>query len=215
MSRRAYQTPGTGDAVFHIPDPILKDGFGRIPVAAMRLAELSPSAKYVYACLLYYAWKLEYFPGQMALSREFHVPRRSLQRHLEELEESGLIRRLAPRRTGEVSVIRLNPPRDWCVPDRPMECAKTAKDGAPNWPAEEANAAQPRIAPDWPTTKIDSNQEEGKHLSIPKHTLAAVIGWARGLVERGHGEEALRQFLEARGMEGEVAEHVVAQVIKR
>lgn len=216
MRSRTRHAPYTGDAVFQIPDPILKEGFARIPVVAMRMEGLSPSAKYVYACLLYYAWKLEYFPGQVALSQEFHVPRRSLQRYLEELEEFGLIQRLPPPRTGEVSIIRLNPPSEWRGPDWHARCAKNGKDAVPDRPTASATAARPGEAPDWPTTKIDSNQEETKPSDslIPKHTLAAVLGWTKGLIERGHGEEAIRQFLEARGLEPEAVEYVIGKVLK-
>jgi hypothetical protein len=126
LRKRKGNKVGLGDAIFQIPDAILGEGFGRIPVCLMRVPEVSPAAKYVYACLLYYAWKLEYFPGQIALSQEFHVPRRSLQRYLDELEHYGIITRFPPPSTGELSVIRINELSEWRVPNWPTPCAKMA-----------------------------------------------------------------------------------------
>lgn len=96
-----------------IPDELLRDSAVDVPVALLRDCSASLASKAVYAMLLWYASRLGYYPGTLAMAKEFGIPRRSLERHLQELEEFGLIEATNAPRLGEPVRVRITAPSEW------------------------------------------------------------------------------------------------------
>lgn len=75
-----------------ILDESLKSGFVAMPRIVLRAPQISIQAKAVYSLLLDYAWQDgKCFPGQDTLAKDLNVHRNTIQRHLIELRNIGLI----------------------------------------------------------------------------------------------------------------------------
>jgi hypothetical protein len=78
--------------VIEILDPVLRQGFAQLPRAVLKAPKLSRNAKCLYALLLDYAWQEgSCFPGQLRLSKDLDVSKRTIIYDLNELREYGLI----------------------------------------------------------------------------------------------------------------------------
>ena len=99
-----------------IEDDLLAEGFTSVPNLLLYHSDLSAGAKLVYIGLLSYAWreagygprrrKEAVFPGQETLATDLGLGRRSVIRHLGELEEKGFVR-VERRGLGKTNIYRL------------------------------------------------------------------------------------------------------------
>ena len=73
-------------------DPVASHGFTQVPNFILRAQDLSPGAKLTYSMLLSYAWQNDFsFPGQEKLASDIGVGKRTVIRHLKELQENGVV----------------------------------------------------------------------------------------------------------------------------
>lgn len=81
----------TTEDIIYIEDETLRAGFTQIPNALLRRPGLSAGAKLTYVGLLSYAWQGSCFPGQERLAADLGLGKRSVIRHLQELQTAGLL----------------------------------------------------------------------------------------------------------------------------
>lgn len=212
--------------ILHVPDELLREGFAQVPVLLLRIPGVSPAAKLVFSCLLWYHYKLGYYPGGYAMAEEFHIPRRSLIRYMQELEDAGLIRTEQPRRMRDPLNIHIAPPSAWSlvVPNWHHENAtevsgdspaveNDASDGdsvVPNCHQHGAKLAPSRCqnaestVPNWHCTNIldrDSGRETLATLTgLPRHTLAAYTALLRARMQQGWSRDACISWLDSQGV---------------
>lgn len=74
-----------------IEDAVLAEGFVQVPVVVVFDRDLTAGAKTMYGALLWYAWKHGGAPSQEAMAEHLGGGRRTIQRHLSELEKAGYI----------------------------------------------------------------------------------------------------------------------------
>jgi hypothetical protein len=74
-----------------IEDQVLTEGFVQVPVVVVFDPDLTSGAKTMYGALLWYAWKLGGAPTQTVMAEQLGGGRRTIQRHLRELEEGDYI----------------------------------------------------------------------------------------------------------------------------
>ena len=73
-------------------DPVSAGGFTQVPNHILRAKKLSAGAKLTYAMLLSYAWQNDFcFPGQEQLAEDMGAGKRSVVRHIDELDRYGII----------------------------------------------------------------------------------------------------------------------------
>jgi DNA-binding transcriptional ArsR family regulator len=259
--------------IIEVPDDLLREGFVQVPVKLLKLPNIGLGSKLCYCCLLWYAWKVGYFPGQQALAKEFGTTDRSVRNYFRELEGAGLIELRRPARRGEMLSIRLTPSSEWPgvagIEDAGARGVVTANVSSPeperssrrkNLPVSpEAKrlpqrkslpATQERLrksqrqdlpgilinrkgkgsesigpAKSRPPTSADGDKatksnrkaqsnsmgiEESNIFSdIPQHYLMAMIGFARGLLERGKPDHLVLEVLQSQGLKAEQAEEVL------
>lgn len=261
-----------GMGIIEVPDDLLREGFVQVPVKLLRLPDIGLGAKLCYCCLLWYAWKVGYFPGQNALAQEFGSTDRSVRNYFTELQRAGLIEIRRPARRGEVLSIRLTPSSEWPeAPVIPGPAARGIVAPVPSSPEAKGTSRRKRV-PSSPETKTtsrrkkipvaeeedignqrqnlpgsfihtNSNREEaprrtshkqqglaaenttknsrkaqalseGKEednifADLPAHYLMAMLGFARGLLERGRTDELVVEVLQGQGLSLEQAQEVL------
>ncbi len=267
-----------GMGIIEVPDDLLREGFVQVPVKLLKLPDLGLGSKLCYCCLLWYAWKVGYFPGQEALAQEFGSTARSVRNYFTELEQAGLIEIHRPARRGEVMSIRLTPSSEWPtaaglaeastrgvvetgdlspeakgtsqrkkVPASP-ETKRTSQRKTIPATQEKASKAQRQDLPgvlidkkeekvesptvdaprkrgrprkvvaetEEPTKSkrkalVDSKEREESTIfdDLPQHYVMAMIGFARGLLERGKEDGLVVEVLQGQGLRKEQAEEVL------
>jgi hypothetical protein len=70
---------------------LLRCNFARVPLAILKRSDLSAGAVRVYALMLWYLHKGATYPGHAAAAAEFHIPLRTLKRHLAELTTHAVL----------------------------------------------------------------------------------------------------------------------------
>jgi hypothetical protein len=264
--------------IIEVPDDLLREGFVQVPVKLLKLPDLGLGSKLCYCCLLWYAWKVGYFPGQEALAQEFGSTARSVRNYFTELEQAGLIEIHRPARRGEVMSIRLTPSSEW--PDAggvvgtrdlsPEAKGTSRRKNIPaspetkgtsqrkNIPATQENASRtqrqdlPGVLIDKKEEKVESptvatprkrgrprkviaeaesatqskrkasssgkgkdeskeqaREEGGVFDDLPQHYVMAMLGFARGLLERGREDGLVVEVLQGQGLRKEQAEEVM------
>lgn len=114
-------------AVIRVPDKLLAAGFVQVPVKLLMIPDLGMGAKQVFAILLWYHHRQQgYWPGRAAMAEEFGVAERSIVRHLQELEQAGLIE-IERSAQGYIEAINLAPADLW--PPTTIERALGPKGG--------------------------------------------------------------------------------------
>jgi len=82
----------TNPDIIFIEDESLREGFTQIPNALLGRKDLSSGAKLTYVGLLSFAWqKGSCFPGQEKLAEHLGVGKRSIIRHLKELQNANIL----------------------------------------------------------------------------------------------------------------------------
>jgi hypothetical protein len=262
-----------GMGIIEVPDDLLREGFVQVPVKLLKLPNIGLGAKLCYCCLLWYAWKVGYFPGQNALAQEFGSTDRSVRNYFTELQRAGLIEIHRPARRGEVLSIRLTPSSEWpetaeirgptgggvVAPGNasPEAKATSRRKKVPSSPetkstsrrktfpiAEEKGAGnqrqdlpgylidtkdnkeeprrrgRPRKTPVPDTDSTTKSNRKAQTLStgkdednifadVPPHYLMAMLGFARGLLERGRADELVVEVLQGQGLRLEQAQEVL------
>ena len=89
-------------------DPMSKRGFTQVPNFILENDKLSTGAKLIYAMMLRYAWgDNKCFPGQQKLAEDAGMGKRSVVRHVKELEAAGFIT-IKKRGLGKVNLYALH-----------------------------------------------------------------------------------------------------------
>ena len=192
-----------------IEDEILAEGFVQVPVVVVFDPELSTGAKTTYGALLWYSWKFGGAPAQAVMAEHLGGGRRTIQRHLSDLEQAGYIetRMLGLGRPNEYVIKSL---RDRQFPGAPKMAhlvrhkrrTQDASFGAPH-----------RVVDSDLTTQTLSHKGNGEALA---HAFFLAIGEAKpskarrekaiktvnGLRAEGFSEEAIQEAIRLAGERG-------------
>ena len=80
-------------------DRATSKGFTQVPNFILESAKISTGAKLTYAMLLKYAWYEDHcFPGQDRLAKDMGACRKSINSHIQELQDAGFV---SVRRQGQ------------------------------------------------------------------------------------------------------------------
>ena len=190
-------------AGLYIHDELLREGFVQLPLPVLRDGNLLPGAVKLYSVILYYAWKLSYWPGVKTCEYEFGLSRRAITRYLADLEEHGYIRVERHPDNTIAGIHVLSPVR---APDVRTEGAHQ-KERAPDLRTEEDRAPKrSESAPKWRTVgpdrapEMSENEQKWRTLtrdisSSIDTRLHAYIGLGKELLQRGRNLEEVAEVL--------------------
>ena len=85
-----------------VESAVLREGFVQVPVTVLHDPELSAGAKLAYATMLWYAWRLDSYPGDRHMASDLRVSERSIRNYLSELRKTGWIQ-IAERGLGQTT----------------------------------------------------------------------------------------------------------------
>lgn len=183
-----------GPMEIEVDDAVLAEGFVQVPVILLRLGNLGLGAKLMASAILWFSYRLGYWPGRKAAAIEFGIGERSVSRYLRELEDANIIvLRRAP--DGKIVGIQVLPPGVW---------GKRVPDWHPHPKEPDRVPDSTSGVPIWHPTNIEDTNT--RRVRVWK-TLA------RALLDKGREPEQVTTVLTQYGASPEEAAEIVAGLI--
>jgi len=180
------------DIIF-LEDETLRGGFTQIPNALLGRTDLSSGAKLTYVGLLSFAWqKGSCFPGQEKLAEHLGLGKRSVIRHLKELQQANILR-IHRRGLGKTNVYTL-------AKVRTQKDEDIVRQKCQNGTSGNAKLTLQKM-PHWHTKEYTEEKHKAHEINVNGNFLIQKP-------KLGNGPASLRDILTQYGIDGASREEI-------